>query len=163
MVAMNRLRRAARVGQRLLRADVGSMCLQASALGGARREDPFVSEKSGDGSAPQGYSELGMLLVRIAQRHAGNPQKVSAAVDSHVEDSIARRLAEHSGLHFGSREIRYYLSGTRPPPPRFIPAFADTYGLTVRERRLVAWAHAFSETPQPSTLESPPPGVGGDR
>ena len=138
------------------------MSLQAGALGGARGADPFVSEKFGDGGSPQGYSELGRLLVRIAQRHAGKPQ-VSAAGDSHVEDSISRRLAEHSGLYFGRQEIRNYLRGTRPPPPLFIPAFADTYGLTVRERRLVAWAHAFSETPHPSTLESPPPGGGGDR
>ena len=119
-----------------------------------------MSEKVPGGGLPHGYSELGRLLVGIAQRHPGNPQ-LSAIGDSHLEDSIARRLAEHSGLLFGRREIGHYLRGTRPPPPQFIPAFADAYGLTVRERRLVAWAHAFSETPHPSTLESPPPDAEG--
>jgi hypothetical protein len=96
----------------------------------------------------------GQLLVGIAQDRIGNAQ---APADSPIGDSIARRLEEHTGRRFGSAEVMQYLRGLRTPPPHFIPAFADAYALTVRERRLVAWAHAFSETPRPRTLEAPPP------
>ena len=111
------------------------------------------------GDSHEEYSELGKLLVAIAAARTVAPD--ADAGDSRVEDLISGRLEERTGHRFGRREIRDYLRGSRLPPPQFIPAFADTYSLTVKERRRVAWAHAFSEPPHPRTLEYPPP-VGKD-
>jgi len=119
---------------------------------------PALDEGPHLGGPVDEYGELGRLLAKIAESRTSGP--VPASADSRIEDLISERLEERTGERFGGREIRGYLTGSRPPPPRFIPAFAEAYSLTVKERRQVAWAHAFSEPPHPRTLDSPPPARG---
>ena len=78
-----------------------------------------------------------------------------------VERAISMRLEQYTGRRFDRLEIRDYLHGVRQPEPRFVADFAASYSLTVRERRLIAWAYTFSEVPNPQTLNSPPPIDGG--
>ena len=101
------------------------------------------------------YNDLGRLLASIARARMRPP--AYADENRPLEDSIASRVEERTGQRFKRQEIREYLRGSRQPSPRFIPAFAETYSLTVKERRMLAWAHAFSEQPHPRTMETPPP------
>ena len=82
------------------------------------------------------YSQLGGLLTELAlQRRASNPH------------AVAKLLAETTGHISDGQEISDYLSGARRPDPKFMPAFAEAFSLTVEERRKLSWLYTYSRLP----------------
>ncbi len=111
------------------------------------------------GSSGDECNQLGKLLAELAsERGAGT----STVGDGRIEEAIARRIEEEEfggGRDLSREEISDYLHGERWPEPEFIRAFAEAFSLTVKERRLLAWAYTFSEAPDPRIVERPPPVV----
>jgi hypothetical protein len=110
------------------------------------------------GGAGGKYSHLGEVLVGLALERGAS---ASPASDRGIEGAIARRIEENSDRDFGREEISEYLQGRRWPRAEFLPAFAEAFSLTVKERRLLAWAYTFSESP-PTRMEGCPPPVAAD-
>jgi transcriptional regulator with XRE-family HTH domain len=115
------------------------------------REEELVLGNSGDE-----HSQLGKLLAGLASERGA-----STAGHGRIEEAIARRIQEafSGGQDFSREEISDYLHGERWPEREFIQAFAEAFSLTVKERRLLAWAYTFSEAPDPRIVERPPPVV----
>ncbi len=82
------------------------------------------------------YRDLGNLLAGMAlKRLARDPS------------TIGERIAETTDHAVDPQEVLDYLEGARCPTPKFIPAFAEAFSLTVEERRRLAWVYTFSELP----------------
>jgi len=87
---------------------------------------------------------LGNLLTELTlQQH----EYLSDAVTRLIEDAIADRLEEVTGNRYERQDISDYLHGRRYPGPEFIPMFAEAFSLSVAQRKLLAWAYAYSEYP----------------
>jgi hypothetical protein len=101
-------------------------------------------------------SRVGRLLVGLALERRAEVSTTSSGGE-HIEELIARRIQEISGdQDFDLEEISDYLHGERWPEAEFIRAFVEAFSLTARERRLLAWAYTFSESP-PTQMEGRPP------
>jgi hypothetical protein len=66
---------------------------------------------------------------------------------AHDHYSIAEHLKEAAGYEVSHHTLAEYLYGAALPEPEFFCAFAQTFSLTVEERRNLAWTYIYGYLP----------------